>query len=226
MAKVKFGSGVADIRGHVGGTVFSRNTSGAYIREKVTPVNPNTAAQQAVRSTLSDLSKAWATLTDIQRAGWKSLALAFPRTDIFGNPVPLTGIAQYQSTNGALANASFPRLNDPPVDLSIEDLATLSATLTAATRTLDLTFTPDPLAATIALYTFATPPHSPGRSFVGNLLRFVDASGVAAPSPRGIVLPSSFGVISVGSTITVSTSLIDSVKGAVSNGIQLRVTAV
>ncbi len=226
MAKVKFGSGVADIRGHVGGTVFSRNTSGAYIREKVTPVNPNTTAQQAVRSTLTDLSKAWATLTDIQRAGWAALAAAFPKTDVFGNPVPLTGIAQYQSSNGALLNAGFSRLDTPPADLIVADLATLSAVLTAATRTLALTFTPTPSGADQALYIFSTPAHSAGKSFVKNLLRFLDASAANEASPFSVVYPSSFGVIAVGSVLTLDVSLLDSTKGAVSNGIQLRVTAV
>jgi hypothetical protein len=50
MAKINFGQTVNDARGKLGGTVFSKNKSGAYTRRKVTPANPRTVAQSRVRN--------------------------------------------------------------------------------------------------------------------------------------------------------------------------------
>jgi hypothetical protein len=50
MAKIKFGMMMTDARGKLGGHVFSKNRSGAYVRTKVTPVNGQTTAQTGVRA--------------------------------------------------------------------------------------------------------------------------------------------------------------------------------
>ena len=57
--KLKFGAIVTDGRGKIGGHVASKNRSGAYLRTKVTPSNPNTVAQVQVRSILASLSQSW-----------------------------------------------------------------------------------------------------------------------------------------------------------------------
>ena len=43
MAKIKMTAIVADMRNKLNGSVFSRNRGGAYIRTKVTPINPQTS---------------------------------------------------------------------------------------------------------------------------------------------------------------------------------------
>ena len=91
MAKILLTHIAADIRGHAGGTVFSKNTFGNYIRNKVTPVNPNTVAQALVRSRFTSISQDWKGLTEAQRQAWNQGAINFQNTDIFGNSVPLTG---------------------------------------------------------------------------------------------------------------------------------------
>ena len=44
MAKIKFGMMMTDASGKLGGQVFSKNRGGSYVRTKVTPTNPQTAA--------------------------------------------------------------------------------------------------------------------------------------------------------------------------------------
>ena len=68
--KILWGALVVDGRRKIGGQVASKNRGGAYMRNKVTPVNPQTAAQTAIRNRLAGLSQAWRALTAAQRAAW------------------------------------------------------------------------------------------------------------------------------------------------------------
>ena len=70
--KIKFGAIVTDGRGKIGGHVASKNRSGAYMRTKVTPSNPNTASQSQARSILASASQNWRNLTDSQRKAWNN----------------------------------------------------------------------------------------------------------------------------------------------------------
>jgi len=65
--KIKWGAIVVDGRNKIGGHVASKNRAGAYLRTKVTPVNPNTGYQAGVRNTLSTLSSGWRALEEAQR---------------------------------------------------------------------------------------------------------------------------------------------------------------
>ena len=66
MAKIKMTAIVADMRNKLNGSVFSRNRGGAYIRTKVTPINPQTAAQVQARSLLTSLSQGFRSLSQAQ----------------------------------------------------------------------------------------------------------------------------------------------------------------
>ena len=77
MARILFGNMVADVRGKLGGIVYSRNTGGAYARQKVSPVQPRTPSQLNQRSRMAETSKLWDTLTQNQREAWKSFSLGF-----------------------------------------------------------------------------------------------------------------------------------------------------
>ena len=104
--KVKFGGGVAEARGSIAGTTFSRNKGGSYARQRVTPVNPQTAAQQAQRSRISELATHWGqTLTQAQRDGWVVFAENFPITDVFGDSLVLSGAQGYTRINSRLLAA-------------------------------------------------------------------------------------------------------------------------
>jgi hypothetical protein len=62
--------------GKLGGAVASKARGGIkYFRSLVTPSNPKTGGQAAVRAALAGLAGAWkSTLTDGNRAGWTALA--------------------------------------------------------------------------------------------------------------------------------------------------------
>jgi hypothetical protein len=48
--KVLYGQIISEARGKLGGLVASKNTYGNYMRNKVTPANPQTTEQVAARN--------------------------------------------------------------------------------------------------------------------------------------------------------------------------------
>jgi len=111
MAKVVYGAGVSQMSGKQGGTVFSRNKSGAYTRTNRKGTNPNTAAQQARRQTFSQASRYFSTLTAVQQQSFKDNAINYPQIDRLGQTVTLSGaqlaakFANLQNLAGQAATA-------------------------------------------------------------------------------------------------------------------------
>ena len=85
MARIKFGMMMTDARGKLGGHVFTKARSGATVRTKTSPTNPQTSAQGAVRSTFGALSQSWRNLSEEQRIAWNSKASTVGKTNIFGD---------------------------------------------------------------------------------------------------------------------------------------------
>jgi hypothetical protein len=100
--KVSFGGGVADGRGSIGGTTFSRNRYGSYARKRVTPVNPNSPWQIIARDNFRSATTAWRSLTDTNRTAWTQFANNTPVLDKLGNTIYLTGPQMYMSVTGPL----------------------------------------------------------------------------------------------------------------------------
>ena len=61
MAKILFSAVVGDARKKIGGVVFTKGSTGAVVRRKVSPTQPRTQDQRNVRASFSSLSKNWAT---------------------------------------------------------------------------------------------------------------------------------------------------------------------
>lgn len=100
MALVKFGGGVVGMSGSIGGTTFARNRSGSYARSRTKPVNPNTAAQQHVRSIVSTIRDAWSnTLTTAQRLAWTTYANNVSMLNRLGESINLTGWNMFMRTS-------------------------------------------------------------------------------------------------------------------------------
>lgn len=172
---------VAEARGKLNGNVFSRNKGGAVIRNKVTPINPNTVPQATQRSYLSIIAKSWAnTLNDNQRQAWKSLGQIIGQKNIFGANLILSGIATYQRINRIVLAAGGSIVNNPPASLDVPGLTTLTLTANHVGPVLTMAFTPTPCVAPVGLYVFATPPLSPGISNASAQLRFIGFFSAAA----------------------------------------------
>lgn len=84
------GGGAAS--GAVGSVVASHNRGGQYLRARVTPTNPNTPRQAAIRAALGGAIQQWTQgLTGAQRDGWRLYAQNTPTTNRLGDTIHLTG---------------------------------------------------------------------------------------------------------------------------------------
>ena len=112
MALVRYGAGIAEMSGSISGEVFARNRSGFYVRNRTKPINPNSAAQQAVRGALAQLTERWAeTLTIAQRTAWNLYGSSVAMKNRLGVDIHLTGFNHYLRSNAFLA-----RVGKAPVD--------------------------------------------------------------------------------------------------------------
>lgn len=215
MAIVKYGHLIAEARGKLNGTVFSRNTYGAYMRTKVTPANPSTAFQAAVRADMTTHAQAWRALTAAQRVAWSALAIQLTRINIFGDNVPLTGFNAFIKINRNLGAAGTAPLTDAPVLGSVTALTALTVAAAAGASTVGVTFAPTPVPAGYALVIRATPQMSAGINFVKSEYRqlsIVAAAG-ASPSAQGAAYETRFGNLVAANKLFVSARLINLTSG-------------
>lgn len=116
--KIKWGALVVDGRGKLGGHVASKNRGGAFLRTKVTPTNPSSLAQTAVRTIFGVITTAWSLLTQAQRATFNNAVEDFSTTDIFGDIKKPSGKNLHQKLNQNLILAGLPELEEAPAKLA------------------------------------------------------------------------------------------------------------
>lgn len=182
MARIKYSALVSDMRNKLNGSVMSKNRAGSYIRNKTTPVNPQTGFQQDVRQRLGALSSQWSSLTVAQRGTWTNATPNFPYTDIFGDKKELDGKSLFIKFNSNLSNVGSANILSAPVPVGIPvfSIVSAAATVTGAIDSFDLTFSGTTVPAGFALAVYATPPIKAGVSFVKNRFRFIGTTAVAA----------------------------------------------
>lgn len=206
-----------DIRGSVADITFSTNRGGAYIRSKVTPLNPKTTAQASVRQVLADLTKAWGgTLTDEQRAAWTNFADRVPYRDVFGNSRRLTGIAMFVKVNSRLVMAAWPRLDTPPLKLSVRGLSPINLSdVVVLARTFKIGYGPvNTDTESLMVETAISVPSS--INFVNNLYRLTFHADAVNPSPVTVTIPAEMGALISGTKLHVRAYRLDSETGGVS----------
>lgn len=180
--KIKFGSIVADGRGKIGGHVASKNRAGAYLRTKVTPVNPRSASQVGARQRMATLAIAWRGITAAQRTAWNAAVGAFTGTDIFGDLRKPTGFNLFVRLNANLALIGVAQISNPPLPIAIPSLTTFTPTQANAGAT-SIAYAPSPVPANQVYVIRATAPVSPGKSFVKSEFRVISKVPAAGATP-------------------------------------------
>lgn len=216
MAKVLYTAVVADMRNKLNGSVFSKNRYGAYVRTKVTPVNPRTTAQQNARNILATWSAGWRSITQAQRNGWIAAAPNFPFTDVFGNIKFLSGNALYVKLNANLNYAGVAGIDDAPTPTDIPAITALTLTATGGgTPALSMVFAPTPVPAGYALIVKATPNIPQSRLFISNQFRNIKVVAAAGTSPNNLLTAYAavFGNPVTGNRITVQAFYISTTTG-------------
>jgi hypothetical protein len=219
VAKINFGAGIADARGSVGGHTFSKNQFGAYLRQKVSPVQPRSPEQTLVRQMFGDLAKRWFQVLDsAQRAAWIALAASNPVVDVFGNSQILSGLQLYMRCNRNLQSVGVTVIDDAPADQGVVNFGSLSIAASVGGGTIALTFTPDPTGADTYFVVFATPLLSPGKAFTNSFMRQITSRGVNEGSPTSIFNEwvAKYGALALGQRLGVKLSMVNSLNGAAS----------
>lgn len=194
--KVKFSALVSDMRGKLNGSVASRNRSSSYLRNKVTPVNPNTSYQQAIKNRLTTRAQAWRGLTQAQRDSFNSAVSGFAKTNIFGDLRSPSGFNLYCLLNSNLVNAGQSVINTPPTSSSVSTVAIGALTAAFGTPALSLALGAAVPTGTV-MVVCATPALSAGKSFVRSEFRQIKVVAAAATSPQNLLTDwvSKFGSI-------------------------------
>jgi hypothetical protein len=180
--KVKFGSIIVAGRGTLGGHVYSENHYGPFARTKVTPANPQTGDQQAVRNRFETIQFAWRNLTNAERALWELATPDYPRTDFSGTVYFLTGYNLFISLNIPYYRQNGSIMTTPPVKVIPTSDVNGTLTVDFGGTGLRFTYTVAPNEANTQIYFFATRGLSSGITYVSTELRLihiVSASGAA-----------------------------------------------
>lgn len=194
------GFGLVDGRGKLNGHVASKNRSGAYVRTKVTPTNPQTSFQLGARNLLTSLSQGWRALTQAQRTAWNNATADFAKTDIFGDLRTPTGKNLYGKLNTNLVNAGQAQITDPPLPAGGGEVISGAAIVTNG-GVKSIAHTADTAGHTIQVW--ATPGVSPGKEFLKNDYRLLTsfAGGAVSPAVITTAYNARFGDPAVGTRV-------------------------
>jgi len=193
----------------------SRNRYGQYVRNRATPVNPNTPAQSYVRGLLASSSQGWRGLTDAQRASWNSAASTTPRQDSLGQTIYPTGAQMFV---GSYIAQDFAGLTVPPAVPTISPPAAPTLSLLAIDVSSGATINiAEVIGVALVLLIYASPPQSPGINFNGDY-RFIGAFTVAVVNVVTFTtqLTDKFGTLQPGQRYFLKATLVTE-AGGVSN---------
>lgn len=204
MAKFSPGPAVAEVRGSVGGTTFSRNRYGAYMRFRAQPTVSTTSYATAAKARMTAATQAWQGLTASQKASWNHWALSNPITGSLGEPQILTGHAAYVGLHVRALLAVETPLTDPPINPAPLPLTSCVQDCDLGLGDVDLTFAATPLAADEVLWIRSCITDSLGINYVENLLKFTGISAKAQASPfiNLALITARIGAPIVGQTLT------------------------
>lgn len=115
MARIIGGSMIGELSGKLGGNVFARNKSGAYIRQYVIPVDPNTQAQADARVAFGTSSSSYHSLDSVLKNQWGNFAqnLYLPKNGI--NTGQYSGFNAFVALRNVVQNAGKLLISTPTV---------------------------------------------------------------------------------------------------------------
>jgi hypothetical protein len=166
---------VADMRGSLAGTTASKNRYANYFRTKVSPVNPNTSAQAAIRQLFTSFTQNWsALLTATERDQWTAFAAQHAFSNVFGQKRFLDGKAMYIGISTAAANAGLTYSSTPPTDITTGETGHLTLVAnSAAGGTLTLATVENNVPAGAKINVYATSVLPAGKNYVKSELRYI-----------------------------------------------------
>ena len=90
---------IGTLSGKIGGTVYSHNRWGQYIRQLVIPTQPRTSYQQNQRARIASCAERWHDLTPSDRLQWENYATQIVRVDRQGVRISYNGYTAFMLIN-------------------------------------------------------------------------------------------------------------------------------
>jgi len=109
--------------GKRGINVSQNGRYGQISRALVIPANPQTQAQQNIRSKFAAAATGWDNLTEAQRTAWVNAAAQRQTKPRCGQSGPMTGLQFYVEINATLAIYGLPTVDTPPATPQFPQLA-------------------------------------------------------------------------------------------------------
>lgn len=228
MALYTPGPMIGQASGRVGGTIFSRNRGGSYVRNGSLPSRVTSEKALNAKAYLSLASQAWSALTAAQRLSWNTWAASKTVVNRLGRSISLNGQNWYVSLNTRLLAAGSAQISAPPTDTAPAGVTITGFTVDAGTGDTELTFSPTPTAAGNALWVRGCMVNSGAVTNVENLFTTLDITAAAVASPLDLksALEAALGPILVGATYHVEVRVLDLSTGMVSGRVLARTVAV
>lgn len=224
MAKFTPGPAVAEIRGSVGGTTFSQNRFGAYMRRRSVPTKSFTAEATTAKANLAAASAAWRDLTSGQREAWRTFANEHTFTNTLGISNSLSGHQWFVKLRSRqLYHPLAPMADDPPEYPGILPFPLIGVNEGFNTASILTTFGPAGVSP-YRMWLYAAPVLSPGRQWVQNRYRLVLRTDPDPTTPLEVApaIIARFGDIQPESYIWLRFHCYDPATGHVSSGESMR----
>ena len=218
MAKYLPGPVTGEVRGSIGGTTFSRNRYGAYMRNRAKPVVSMTEKAVNAKSRMTAATQAWQDLTIPEQRTWNGWANSNPITGALGETQYLTGHAAFVGNYCRMLLRGLATLTNPPVTPAEPPLISGSVVADKTGGTCLISFTPTPLAGTGSLWIRGCYVSSAGKHYVENLYRYCQGSPVAPASPYDAFgqIEVELGVMVIGHRLILMVYNFDTVTGLLS----------
>lgn len=200
MALIRYAEG-QQRSGSIGGTVYSHNSAGQYIRARSIPVNPSSGRQQTIRDALAALVHMWTnTLTSSQRAAWLTYGKNVPVPNRLGDTIKIGGNNWFFAFNTPRIQAGLAPIADGPTTYAGADSPTgIAITGDVIGQTIEVTFNAgDPWATAVggALLVYQGLPINASRNFYKGPYRYAGkVAGALVPPTSPAELPASYAVV-------------------------------
>ena len=228
MAKFLPGPTVAAVSGSIGGTVYSHNRFGMYMRNRSKPVVSTTEKAIAAKALFSAASQAWQALAIGIQQAWNMWANGNPIVGSLGQPQNLTGHAAFSGNYCVMTKLGQATLTSPPITPAPTPLTAVSVLASKTLGTADVTFLATPLGAGTVLWFRGCYVASAGKHYIQNLLRWCPISAVAPASPYDAFanFETALGTMTIGHRLVLNVSVADQATGLLSQPLRCEDTIV
>jgi len=194
MPKVKNPLMSQEARGGIGGFVYNTWRGINYVKTNTSPTGQGTALRLAAQSLMTQVSKLWAGITDIQRAAWSQYGTDHPVTDWTGSPKRLTGMNWFCKCNILLKKLGLSTISAAPTDAAPSPPVGLN--LTYATSAIWSTWSAPATDSQVLMF-FATPSQSAGIEGKLEMAAYASYCSSSATTPFEIISAPPSGRVTV-----------------------------